>query len=391
MPSMIVPLLDLKAQHAPLRAEIEAAFAEVLDTCAFAGGPFVARFEEDFAAFCQAPHAIGVANGTDALWLALLGLGIGPGDEVITAPSTFMATAEAISFTGATPTFVDVDEATSNLNPALLPTALTPRTKAIIPVHLWGQPADMDPILDFARQHHLAVIEDASQAHGAEYKGRRVGTLGHAGCFSFYPGKNLGALGEAGAVVTTDPALADRIRVLRDHGQRKKYHHELIGWNGRMDGLQGAALRIKLRHLAQWNTQRRAHARHYDELLSGTPHVILPVEASFARHIYHIYAVRVPHRDQILHELAQRGVHCGIHYPIPVHRQQAYASLNLGPGSFPVAERVAQESLSLPMFPELTAEQVEYVVSQLHEVLAHVTGASPSPAYETSTSSALKP
>lgn len=366
---MNVPFLDLKSQLAPLRTEINAAIAEVLDTCAFAGGPFVAKLEEEFAAFCQCPQAIGVGNGTDALWFALLALGVGPGDEVITVPSTFMATAEAISFTGAKPVFVDIDETTYTLDPKSLERAVTPRTKAIIPVHLFGQTADMDPILEFATAKGLYVIEDACQAHGAEYKGRRAGSLGHAGCFSFYPGKNLGAIGEAGAVVTRDAALADRIRVLRDHGQIRKYHHTHVGWNGRMDGIQGAALRVKLRHLARWNTQRRAHARRYSDLLADVPGLTLPTEAGYARHVYHIYPVRVARRDEVLAALGKLGVHCGIHYPIPVHRQEAYAPLGLGAGSFPVAERCAEEFLSLPMYPELTAEQVEYVAQSVRQVL----------------------
>ncbi|MBL9135624.1 MAG: DegT/DnrJ/EryC1/StrS family aminotransferase [Verrucomicrobiales bacterium] len=367
---MNVPFLDLKAQLAPLRSEINAAISEVLDTCAFAGGPFVAKFEEEFAAFCQCPQAIGVGNGTDALWFALLALGVGPGDEVITVPSTFMATAEAISFTGAKPVFVDIDETTYTLDPRHLERAVTPRTKAIIPVHLFGQTADMDPILEFAAARGLYVVEDACQAHGAEYKGRRAGSLGHAGCFSFYPGKNLGAVGEAGAVVTRDASLADRIRVLRDHGQIRKYQHTHVGWNGRMDGIQGAALRVKLRHLARWNTQRRAHARRYNELLADVPGLKLPTEAGYARHVYHIYPVRVARRDETLAALGKLGVNCGIHYPIPVHRQDAYASLKLGPGSFPVAERCSDEFLSLPMFPELTPEQVEFVAKSVREVLA---------------------
>lgn len=373
---MRIPFLDLQAHHAPLRAELEAAISEVLDCGAFAGGPFVTRFEEDFASFCSAPFAVGVGNGTDALWFSLLALGVGPGDEVITVPSTFMATAEAISFCGATPVFVDIDETTYTMDPAQLERALTPRTKAIVPVHLFGQMADMDPILEFGRTHGLPVVEDACQAHGAEYKGRKAGSLGVAGCFSFYPGKNLGALGEAGAIVTTDAALAQRIRTLRDHGQSKKYHHSVIGWNGRMDGIQAAVLRVKLKHLAQWNAQRRAHAKRYCELLTDIPGLCLPREAEYAQHVYHVFAVLTARRDEVLAELGQRGVQCGIHYPIPVHLQEAYQHLRLGPGSFPVAERTSAELLSLPMFPELTEEQLGYVVSSLRQTVqtssAHV-------------------
>ncbi len=367
---MNVPFLDLKLHHAPLRPEIEAAIREVLDTCAFAGGPFVNKFDEEFAAFCQVPQSISVGNGTDALWFALLALGVGPGDEVITVPSTFMATAEAISYAGAKPVFVDIDETTYTMNPALVEAAITPKTKAIIPVHLFGQPADMDPILDIARRHKLAVVEDACQAHGAEYKGRRAGSLGDAGCFSYYPGKNLGAIGEGGGVITKDTALADRIRVLRDHGQVKKYHHTHVGWNGRMDGIQAAALSIKLKHLARWNTQRRTHARRYSELLADLPGVVLPAEAGYARHVFHVYALRVARRDEVLAELGRRGVSCGIHYPVPVHLQGAYQHLGLGRGSFPIAERCADEFLSLPMYPELTPEQVEYVASTVRAVVS---------------------
>lgn len=371
---MNVPFLDLKLHHQPLREEIVAAIGEVLDTCAFAGGPFVARFEEEFATFCRAPHAIGVGNGTDAIWLALLALGVGPGDEVITAPTTFMATAEAISFCGATPVFVDVEEGTYNLNPSLLPKALSPRTKAIVPVHLFGQPADMDPILEFARAKGLPVVEDSCQAHGAEYKGRPVGTLGDAAGFSFYPGKNLGAIGEAGAVTTRDASLAARIRVLREHGQAKKYYHSHIGWNARMDGVQAAALRVKLRHLARWNEQRREHARHYRRLLEGRPGMILPREAPDVRHVYHIFALRVAERDAVLAELGRRGVACGIHYPVPVHLQDAYRHLGLGRGTLPIAERAADEFLSLPMFPELTPQQIEFVADNLLDVLGKTNG-----------------
>src|SRR5687768_694498 len=261
---MQVPFLNLRAAHDPLRAEFISVINEVIDSSAFAGGPFVASFEADFARFCQTDHAVGLGNGTDALWLSLLALGVGPGDEVITVPSTFLATAEAISFTGAKPVFVDIEERSYTLNPELLEKAINSRTKAIIPVHLFGQIADMDPIMAIARKHGLPVIEDACQAHGAEYKGRQAGSIGDTGCFSFYPGKNLGALGEAGAVVTNDAELAQKIRMLRDHGQSRKYHHAVVGWNARMDGFQGAALQIKLRHLAKGNAARREHAAQYD-------------------------------------------------------------------------------------------------------------------------------
>ena len=367
---MNVPFLDLRAQHDPLRQEIMTAVQEVVDRSAFAGGPYVTAFEEDFAAFCQTKFAIGVGNGTDALWLALLALGVGPGDEVITVPSTFMATAEAISYTGAKPVFIDIDERTFTMDPALLERAITPRTKAVIPVHLFGQVADMDPILAIARKHGLPVLEDACQAHGAEYRGRRAGSLGIAGAFSFYPGKNLGAWGEAGAVTTNDPALAQKIRVLRDHGQDKKYYHSDIGWNGRMDGIQGAVLRIKLKGLAKGNAARRAHAAYYDQHLAGLPGLKVTPPAPYGVPVYHIYAVRVAERDRVLQALTQRGIGCGIHYPIPVHLQRAYARLGHAAGSFPVAERCAQEFLSLPMFPELTPAQLEQVVSEVRSALA---------------------
>ena len=360
-----VPFLNLRAQHDPIREELQAAIQEVIDTSAFAGGPFVAKFEEDFAAFCQVKHAIGVGNGTDALWFALLACGVGPGDEVITVPNTFMATAEAISFTGATPVFVDVDPQTYLMNPALIEKAITPRTKAIIPVHLYGQMADMDPIMEIAARHRLFVIEDACQAHGAEYKGRKAGSIGHAGAFSFYPGKNLGALGEAGGIVTNDAALAEKMRVLRDHGQQTKYHHSMIGWNGRMDGIQGAALRIKLKTLARGNASRRAHAGQYSRLLNGIPGIITPTVASYGTPVFHLYVVRVKNRDLLLEKLGQRGVACGIHYPKPVHLQKAYEGLHLAEGSYPVAEKFAHEILSLPMYPELTSEQIEQVAREL--------------------------
>ena len=358
---MKVPFLDLKAHHAPLTEEFERAIREVIESSAFAGGPFVERFEEEFASFCGSSYAIGVGNGTDALWLALLALGIGEGDEVITVPNTFIATAEAITYCKARPVFVDVDPDTFTMNPAELEKSLTKKTKAIIPVHLFGQPADMDSILEFARANGLFVVEDAAQAHGAQYKGQKAGTMGDAGCFSFYPGKNLGAFGEAGAVVTNDPELRKQIQMLRDHGQSRKYYHSTMGWNCRMDGIQAAILSIKLRHLDKANSLRRKHALEYNQAFAGIDEVLTPFEAKYARHVYHVYAVRVQERDAVLRHLQEKGVGCAVHYPVPVHLQEAGRNLGYTKGAFPIAEKLADEFLSLPMFPELTEEQIEYV------------------------------
>ena len=365
-----VPFLDLAAHHAPLRAKFDRAIGEVIDSGAFAGGPFVEKFEADFSAHNNSLFAVGVGSGTEALWLVMLACGIGEGDEVITVPTTFMATAEAITFCGARPVFVDVNDCTYTMDPAELEGALTPRTKAIIPVHLFGQPADMDPILEFARKHDLFVIEDAAQAHGAEYKGRKVGTLGDAGCFSFYPGKNLGAFGEAGAVVTDNVELQEKVRILRDHGQIRKYHHTMVGWNCRMDGIQAAVLRVKLQHLDTGNSLRRAHALQYKEALDGLDEVVKPFEASFARHVYHVYAIRVQERDEVLAFLAEKGIQCGVHYPVPIHLQKAYRNLGYKTGDLPISERTALEFLSLPMFPELTKAQIEMVSLSLRDAVA---------------------
>jgi dTDP-4-amino-4,6-dideoxygalactose transaminase len=367
---MKVPFLDLGAHHRPMREQLEAAIRDVIDRNAFAGGPFVAAFEREFAQYCGAAHAVGVGTGTDALWLALLALDVGPGDEVITVSSTFMATAEAISYCGARPKFIDVDERTYTMDPALLERAVTPRTKAIIPVHLFGQCADMDPILEIAARHGLPVVEDACQAHGAQYKGRKAGTMGVLGCFSFYPGKNLGALGEAGGVTTSDSELAAKVQVLRDHGQQRKYYHSRVGWNARMDGIQGAVLSVKLKHLDVSNVRRRAHALLYEQLLGEAEEIITPYEAPHNRHIYHVYAVRVRERDQILQSLAEKGIACAIHYPIPVHLQEAYRFLGYEEGSLPVAERCAEEFLSLPMFPELEKEQIHAVATELKSCIS---------------------
>ena len=367
---MKVPFLDLKAQYEPIRGEIADAIQQVLDRTAFAGGPFVAQFEKEFAAFCSTKFAAGVGSGTDALWMALLALGVGPGDEVITVPDTFIATAEAISWCGAKPVFVDVDPATYNMDPSKVVAAITAKTRAIIPVHLFGQMADMDPIMEIARKRKLLVIEDSSQAHGAEYKGKKAGSIGDAGCFSFYPGKNLGAYGEAGAVITNNEELDKKVRMLRDHGQAKKYYHSLVGWNARMDGIQGAVLSVKLRHLPAWTEGRRRNAALYGEFLKEVKGITAPTEARYGKHVYHIYAIRVADRDRLIAALAEKDIHCGIHYPIPVHLLDAYKSLNLGKGSFPVAEKSASEFVSLPMFAELTREQIGAVVDAIKEYLA---------------------
>jgi dTDP-4-amino-4,6-dideoxygalactose transaminase len=368
---MQVPFLDLRVQHEPLMTELVDAFRRVTETSAFAGGPFVARFEMEFAAFCGTRHVLGVGSGTDALWLALLALGVGPGDEVITVPNSFMATAEAISLCGARPVFVDIDAHSYTMDPAQLEAAITLRTQAVVPVHLFGQMADMDAILAIARRHGTPVVEDACQAHGAEQNGRRAGSLGVAGCFSFYPGKNLGAFGEAGAIITDEAELRSKLRELRDHGQAEKNQHSTLGWNARMDGIQAAVLSLKLRLLAAANAARRAHAQFYDRLLANEPGVIRPAVTPRNTHVYHIYAVRVPDRDGVLERMAARGISCAIHYPVPIHLQKAYEFLGCRPGSFPVAERCAREFLSLPMYPELRPEQIEFVVKTLKDCLPH--------------------
>jgi dTDP-4-amino-4,6-dideoxygalactose transaminase len=356
---MNVPFLDLKAQYASIKTEVNATIQDVLDSCAFAGGPFVEKFEEEWATYCGVKHAVGVGNGTDALWLAMLALGIGPGDEVITVPNTFIATAEAISLTGAKPVFVDVDEKYYTMNPELLESAITPRTKAAIPVHLFGQMADMDPIMDIARRRGLYVIEDACQAHGAAYKGRKAGSMGDASAFSFYPGKNLGAYGEAGAVTTNNDEIATKIRMLRDHGQSKKYYHDVIGWNARMDGIQGAVLSVKLKHLDDWNGKRRNVAAKYNELLGRIEGLVCPKERPQCWHVYHVYAMRVGARGGLLEYLTANGVSTGIHYPMPVHRSLAYSDSRVQ-RRLDMTERIAGELVSLPMYPEM-ADNLEMV------------------------------
>jgi dTDP-4-amino-4,6-dideoxygalactose transaminase len=360
----VIPLVDLAAQQRAIKDEIAAAIARVLESSSFVLGDEVAAFETEFAAFCEARYAVAVNSGTSALHLALLAAGVGAGDEVITAPNTFIATCEAISYTGARPVFVDVRPDTYTIDVARLEAAITPRTRAIIPVHLYGQPADLDPIVEIAQQHRLAIVEDACQAHGARYKGRRVGTSGVAGCFSFYPAKNLGAYGDCGALVTNDEAVALMARRLRDHGQSTRYYHDVVGYNYRMDALQAAILRVKLRHLEEWTAARRRHAARYTALLAG-PDVVTPVEAPWAEAVYHLYVVRVQEREALREHLTRAGIGTGIHYPVPCHLQRAYASLGYRTGDFPHTEQCAAAILSLPMYPELTEEQIARVASEV--------------------------
>ena len=362
--SIAVPFVDLQAQYQSIKVEIQHALNTVLDSSAFILGQEVAAFEEEFAAYSGARFGIALNSGTSALHLALLAAGIGPGDEVVTVPFTFVATAAAVLYVGARPIFVDIDPASFTMDVSQIEAAITPHTKAILPVHLYGQSADMDRILEIARRHGLVVIEDAAQAHGAEYKGRRVGGIGDLGCFSFYPGKNLGAYGEGGMVVTNNPEYARTIHILRDWGQADKYHHVLKGYNYRMDALQGAVLRVKLRHLAAWTAARRAHAALYNKLLA-TSGVQTPAEVSYARHVYHIYAIRTSRRDILQRMLHRQDIQTGIHYPIPVHLQEAYTDLGYRLGTFPHSERAAREVLSLPMYAELTPEHINSVVETI--------------------------
>jgi dTDP-4-amino-4,6-dideoxygalactose transaminase len=360
-----VPFLDLKAQYHSIKPEIDAAISRVLESSQFVLGDEVAGFEGEFAAYSGVAHGVAVNSGTSALHLAFLAAGIGPGDEVITVPHTFVATVAAIRYTGARAVFVDVDPVTYTMDPAKVEAAITPRTRAVVPVHLYGQPADMDPILEIARRRKLVVVEDAAQAHGARYKGRPVGSMGDLACFSFYPGKNLGAYGEGGLVGTDNEEYALTIRKLRDWGQDRKYHHALAGFNYRMEGMQGAILRVKLRHLEKWTEARRAHARRYRDLLADTG-LGLPTEAPGSRHVYHVYAVRTRERESLMKALSDRGIQTGIHYPIPVHLQPAYADNAWTNGSFPHSEKAADEVLSLPMYPEMTEEHLRAVSAALH-------------------------
>jgi dTDP-4-amino-4,6-dideoxygalactose transaminase len=370
MTDIKVPSLDLKAQYRSIKPEIDAAIARVLDSCQFVLGAEVAAFEQEFAAYCGTSECIALNSGTSALHLALLAAGVGPGDEVITVPFTFVASVAAVLYAGARPVLVDIDPRSFTMDPKAVEAAITPRTKAILPVHLYGQSADMDPIMEIARQHGLIVIEDAAQAHGAKYQGRPVGSIGDIGCFSFYPGKNLGAYGEGGAVTTNNPEHARTVRMLRDWGQDRKYHHLLRGYNYRMEGFQGAILRVKLRHLEQWTKARRVVVGKYNELLADSD-VEIPREMPWGRHVYHLYTVRSGNRDALQQALMAEGIQTGIHYALPTHLQPAYSDLGYKRGSFPESEGAAAEVLSLPLYPELSDEQIE-VVSRIVQAGVHV-------------------
>lgn len=362
----MIPFVDLKAQYLSIKDEIDTAIAEVLESCQFILGEKVEAFESDFASYCQTSYALGVNSGTSALHLALLAAGVKPGDEVITVSYTFVASVAAIRYTGARPILVDIDPRSCTMDPARIEAAITSRTKAIMPVHLYGSCADMDPILEIARRHGLIVIEDAAQAHGAEYKGRRAGSIGDLACFSFYPGKNLGAYGEGGAVVTNNGEYAEVVRRLRDHGQTQKYHHEAVGYNYRMEGMQGAVLGVKLRHLDDWNAARRQHAANYRGSLADTGLRLLD-EMPYTHAVYHVFPVFTPQRDNLGDHLKARGVSTGIHYPIPVHLQHGYRDLGYAAGDFPHTEQACHEVLSLPIYAELSSEAVGEISGSIRQ------------------------
>lgn len=363
---MNVPFVDLRKQYLPLKDEIFAGFEKTLDGMQLFLGENVQQLEKDFAQFCGASYGIGVCDGTAALQIILRAMDIGPGDEVITVSHTFIATAEAIMLTGAKPVFVDIDPSTYLMDTSQVEGKITPRTKAILPVHLYGQTADMDPLLELANRYGLRVVEDACQAHGAEYKGRKSGSLGHAAGFSFYFSKNLGAYGEGGFITTSDPDLATRMRMIRDHGSGARYHHEFLGFNGRLDELQAVVLRVKLQRLANWNKQRRKHADFYTKLLNGIV-TATPIERPENYHVYHLYVIKTPQRDALQAWLKSQGVFTGIHYPIPLHLQKSMASLGYQEGDFPITEQATTQILSLPMFADLEDEQIEFVANMITE------------------------
>lgn len=362
---MPIPFVDLKAQYHSIKPEIDEAVGRVLESSQFVLGAEVAAFEKDFAAYCGVDNAIGVNSGTSALHLALLAAGVGPGDEVITVSFTFVATVAAICYTGAKPVFVDIDPHSFTMDVSKIEAAITPKTKVILPVHLYGQCADMDPILEIARKHKLVVIEDSAQAHGAEYKGRKTGSMGDMGCFSFYPGKNLGAYGEGGMITTNNPEYTRTMRMLRDWGAEKKYQHVLKGYNYRLEGIQGAILHVKLKYLDSWSEARRSHAALYSKLLAGSK-VVTPEVMPYGKPVFHVYAVRTTNRENLMAYLTNAGIQHGIHYPIPVHLLPAHADLGYKEGDFPESEKAANQVLSLPMFPELTDEQIKVVTDAIH-------------------------
>ncbi len=362
----MIPLIDLKAQYLTIKTEIDAAIAEVINSSQFILGEQVAAFESEFAAYCRTEYALGLNSGTSALHLALLAAGIKPGDEVITVSFTFAATVAAIRYTGASTVLVDIDPRNCTMDPLQLDSVITERTRAILPVHLYGACADMDPILEIARRYDLIVIEDAAQAHGAEYKGRRAGSMGDLACFSFYPSKNLGAFGEAGAVVTNNSRYAEAIRQLRDQGQSQKYRHDYVGYNYRMEGIQGAVLRVKLRQLDEWNEARRRHAANYRRLLAETSLRLLE-EMPYYRSVYHVFPVFTPERDNLMKHLKARDIGCAIHYPVPVHLQNAYRDLGYDEGDLPHSELACLEQLSLPMYAELQEEDLKRVAESARQ------------------------
>ncbi len=365
---MNIPFVDLKAQYNSIKEEIDVAIKNVLDNTAFIMGENVKNFEKEFASYCNAKNCIGVSSGTSALLIALKAAGIQQGDEVITTPHTFIATTEAITELNAKVKFADIDKETYTINPELIEKAITEKTKAIIPVHLYGQSADMDPIINIAEKHNLTIIEDCAQAHGAEYKGKKV-PISKIGCFSFYPGKNLGAYGDAGAIVTNDDGIAEKARMLRDHGRKKgdKYIHTITGSNYRLDALQAAILRVKLKHLDEWTERRRNNAKTYNDLLKDI--VVTPKEAEYAKHVYHLYVIRVKKRDETQTFLKEKGISTGIHYPKPLHLQPAYKNMGYKEGDFPVTENISKDTLSLPMFPELSQEQISYIVDKINSCM----------------------
>ncbi|MBN2543794.1 DegT/DnrJ/EryC1/StrS family aminotransferase [bacterium] len=363
---MQVPFVDLKVQYKSLKDEIWEKLSEVLANTAFVGGPYLKEFEQNFAKFIGTKHALGVSSGTSAIHLCLLALGIGAGDEVITAANTFIATVEPISHVGATPVFVDMDPRTYNIDVSKIEDAITEKTKVIMPVHLYGQPAEMDTIMEIAKKHNLIVVEDCAQAHGAIYKGKRVGTMGKVNAFSFYPGKNLGAYGDGGIVITDDDGIAERVLLYKDHGSIEKYQHVVVGYNYRLDGIQAAILNIKLKYLDEWNDKRRINAYLYNKYLKDLD-VVTPGEIDDIKPIYHLYIIQMDKRDELRSFLNEKGVASGLHYPIPCHLQKAYSSLNYKPGDFPETEKYVSRLLSLPMFPELSEEQIKYTAEMIAE------------------------